>query len=145
MLYPKKINIKNKYCPKCFKKLCNNDIKFVKANLKVRDNWRPTNYFHPYIECKDCNVTESLPEASDILHDACCFSQGILTPNEIKNLRRKLKLTQKALAKLLGLGTITISRWETRKIFQSKVNDNFLRLLSRDPIRVMQNLNQINC
>ena len=95
MLYPKKINIKNKYCPKCFKKLCNNDIKFVKANLKVRDNWRPTSYFHPYIECKDCNVTESLPEASDILHDACCFSQGILTPNEIKNLRRKLKLTQK--------------------------------------------------
>jgi DNA-binding transcriptional regulator YiaG len=38
---------------------------------------------------------------------------GLLTPDEIKNLRARLDVTQKELAELLQIGEKSWSRWET--------------------------------
>ena len=38
-----------------------------------------------------------------------------MTAKEIKNLREKLKLTQAALAKLLGVHRTTVAMWEIAK------------------------------
>ncbi len=35
-----------------------------------------------------------------------------MSPNEIRNLRFKLKLTQEDFARLLGLRVATVNRWE---------------------------------
>jgi putative zinc finger/helix-turn-helix YgiT family protein len=52
---------------------------------------------------------------------------GLLTGGDIKSLRKKRGLTQRALADLLKIGVASIKRWETGLI-QSKSMDHALRL-----------------
>ena len=54
---------------------------------------------------------------------------GLLSSDEIRSLRERLRLTQGALAKLLRLGANTISRWEAGRNVQTAAIDMFLRLI----------------
>ena len=54
---------------------------------------------------------------------------GLLSSDEIRSLRERLRLTQGALAKLLRLGANTISRWEAGRNVQTAAMDMFLRLI----------------
>lgn len=54
---------------------------------------------------------------------------GLLSADEIREIRERLGLTQAALASLLRLGANTISRWESGRIVQSASMDVFLRLI----------------
>lgn len=58
---------------------------------------------------------------------------GLLGPDEILALRKRLGLSQFALADLLGLGNNTVSRWETGRKVPSASMDRFLRLLKDVP------------
>lgn len=58
---------------------------------------------------------------------------GLLLPEEIRANRRKLRLRQQELAKLLGLGGNSLSRWEKGRYYQSRVIDNLLRLVFHLP------------
>jgi putative zinc finger/helix-turn-helix YgiT family protein len=51
---------------------------------------------------------------------------GLLTGAEIRNMRKKLHLTQDALAQSLGVGIVSIKRWEGAQI-QTKSMDQALR------------------
>ena len=61
---------------------------------------------------------------------------GLLQPEEIRNFRNSYKLTQKELASLLGLGDVTISRYENGAL-QETVYDNLLRL-AMDPQNLLK-------
>ena len=52
---------------------------------------------------------------------------GLLQPEEIKEFRKRYRLSQRELAKLLGLGGATISRYENGKL-QDETHDTLLRL-----------------
>ena len=52
---------------------------------------------------------------------------GLLTPDEIREGRRGLQLTQKALAEKLDIAEATLSRWETGAQMQQRVLDKILR------------------
>jgi len=54
---------------------------------------------------------------------------GLLSADEIKSIRERLDLTQGELAKLLHLGSNTISRWESGRNVQAASMDIFLRLI----------------
>lgn len=54
---------------------------------------------------------------------------GLLSPEEIRAIRRKLDLTQKQFEELLGVSTPTVSRWETGAAVQSKMADNLIRVV----------------
>ena len=58
--------------------------------------------------------------------DAYRIKNNLLTSFEIKQIRDKYKVTQSELSFLLGLGEITITRYETKQI-QEVSNDNMLK------------------
>ena len=59
-------------------------------------------------------------------------SMGLLSPSEIKSIRKKSQLTQREFEKVLGVTSPTVSRWETGKVCQSKVADNLMRALDEN-------------
>jgi len=60
-------------------------------------------------------------------------ARGLLTPAQIRDLRRSLKLSQAAFEKLLGTGPKTVVRWEKGTVFQSATADKLMRLLIARP------------
>lgn len=59
---------------------------------------------------------------------------GLLTSNEIVEIRERYGLSQIDLAKLLGWGEATISRYESKAI-QDEAYDNILRMIKDNPFR----------
>jgi len=57
----------------------------------------------------------------------------LLTPEQIRNGREALKLTQKQLASYLGIAEATMSRWETGGQIQQRSLDNLLRIFFACP------------
>jgi len=64
---------------------------------------------------------------------------GLLTPQEIRENRERLGLTQQELADLLRLGGNSLSRWESGAIYQSRSLDTLLRIVFNEPV-VLQRL-----
>jgi len=60
-------------------------------------------------------------------------ARGLLTPAQIRDLRRSLKLSQASFEKLLGTGPKTTVRWEKGTVFQSATADKLMRLLIARP------------
>jgi putative zinc finger/helix-turn-helix YgiT family protein len=58
---------------------------------------------------------------------------GLLDSDEIRRLRLELELTQGRLERLLGVSPKTVTRWESGTVRQSRMADNFLRLLRSHP------------
>lgn len=63
--------------------------------------------------------------------DAYRKKNNLLTSFEIKEIRSKYKITQSELSFLLGLGEVTITRYETKQI-QEVSNDNLLREINNN-------------
>lgn len=64
-------------------------------------------------------------------HEAWCRGVGLLSPRQIRQIRRKRNLTIPQFAKLLGIGSASIGRWERGATVQNVGNDNLMRLLAK--------------
>lgn len=62
---------------------------------------------------------------------------GLLTPDEIVAIRESYGLSQVDLAKLLGWGEATISRYESKAI-QDEAYDTMLRLIKDNPLQALE-------
>ena len=60
------------------------------------------------------------------------IKHGLLTSDEIKEIRKKYGLTQKELSNLIGAGNITVSRYETSHI-QDEIYDTALKNVKANP------------
>jgi HTH-type transcriptional regulator/antitoxin MqsA len=60
-------------------------------------------------------------------------SEGLLEPEEIKRIRKKLGLTQEAAGKLIGGGARAFQRYEAGDLLPSRAISSALVLLDRDP------------
>jgi len=58
---------------------------------------------------------------------------GLLTPDEVRAIRRKYGLTQPEFERLLGVGANTVVRWERGTVPQGSAADSLLRLLDEFP------------
>jgi HTH-type transcriptional regulator / antitoxin MqsA len=65
--------------------------------------------------------------------------EGLLTPVEIKALRKRIGLTQPQMETLLGAGPKTVTRWEKGTVIQNGATDTLLRLI-RDVPEALQHL-----
>ncbi len=86
----------------------------------------------PVISCSECGEEFTDYRAEELRHEAVCTHLGLLSPREIKALRRSLNVTQEGLAHLTEIGIASIKRWETGEQLQSASMDRFLRLLRED-------------
>ncbi|MEN6435891.1 MAG: type II TA system antitoxin MqsA family protein [Anaerolineaceae bacterium] len=84
-----------------------------------------------YLCCANCKAEyEDLNRQNDPYEQAYIEyrkRKGMVQPEEIKTFRKKYDLTQRELSELLGLGDITLSRYENGAL-QDEVHDKLLRL-----------------
>ena len=86
----------------------------------------------PIRSCSKCDFSYLDAEAEEIKHDAVCRYLGVLTPRQIRSIRKGHGMTRTEFAKATGLGEATLGRWENGQIVQNIGNDRYLRLLA-DP------------
>ena len=88
-------------------------------------------------KCDLCNETivdkGTLKSSAKLLKNFKCKVDGLLTGEEIREIRRKLGFTQEQMSEILGGGLKSFARYETGQICQSKAMDNLLRILDRFP------------
>lgn len=84
-------------------------------------------------QCANCHTISIDDEADREISAAFRHKARLLSPEEIRQGREKLGLTQKQFANLLGVGEATVSRWETEAQIQQRAMDRFLRLCFISP------------
>lgn len=67
------------------------------------------------------------------LHLAKAEADHLLTPEKIKAVRKKLKLTQEAAGMLLGGGHRAFQKYESGEILPSRAISNLLKVLWKEP------------
>jgi putative zinc finger/helix-turn-helix YgiT family protein len=95
----------------------------------------------PVYSCQQCGFVFTTDAAEVLRHEAICRHLGVLTPAEIRQIRAQANLTRDRFAALTGIGTASLSRWETGELIQSAGYDKYLRLLeSPDNLRQLRHL-----
>lgn len=93
----------------------------------------------PVHECSACGFRYFDEAAEKIRHAAVCRHLGILSPDEIRRIRKTNALSQSAFAAITGLGEATLARWESGILFQNRANDKYLRILmNAENIRMLK-------
>lgn len=91
-------------------------------------------------ECQEVYFAPGEMDAAMMQASATIRSQeGLLTPGEIKALRKRIGLTQPQLESLLGAGPKTLVRWEKGTVIQNGAADTLLRVM-RDVPEALQYL-----
>lgn len=88
------------------------------------------------LRCDTCGEYLIDPDSESRISAAQREALGLLGAVDLQQFRRKLNLSQEAMAELLGLGKKTWCRWESTDHFQSKAFDRYLRLLIEVPANV---------
>jgi putative zinc finger/helix-turn-helix YgiT family protein len=78
--------------------------------------------------CKKCGLVHPDCEANTAITLAFLAQAQLLTPQQIRDERKRLNLDQHELAERLGVATATISRWENGGQIQQRSLDRFMRV-----------------
>lgn len=91
---------------------------------------------HQYV-CDACGEIElDLDDADRLSREQMrqvAKAKGILSPDEIREIRKGLGLTQEEFQRLLGVSSPAVSRWETGAMLPSKTTDNLMRVIAEVP------------
>jgi putative zinc finger/helix-turn-helix YgiT family protein len=87
-------------------------------------------------QCGYCQALSLDDEADQQISAAFRRAAGLLAPEDIRQGREKLGLTQKQFANLLGVGEATVSRWETGAQIQQRAMNRFLGICLASPAAV---------
>jgi putative zinc finger/helix-turn-helix YgiT family protein len=83
----------------------------------------------PVWKCSECGF-EFLDESAEaIRHEAVCRHLGVLTPNDIRQMREEYGYSRAEFSRLTRLGEATLNRWENGILIQNQAYDQYLRLL----------------
>lgn len=128
------MKMKNKekaYCYHC-DKMVDFEIKEINENTKVSEKGIPVSVKVKRAYCKHCGTVvpyEKIDyEADRLVYDEYKRKVGLLTSQEIKEIRLLRNLSQRELSLMLGLGEKTITRYENGAI-QDRAYDILLRLI----------------
>ena len=80
--------------------------------------------------CTSCGFEFLEHEAETLKHEAICTHLDVLTPKEIRGIRKIHGMSRAEFAKATGLGEATLNRWENALLIQNTANDRYLRLLA---------------
>ena len=112
------------------------DVKTVRMMEHVSYKRVSVDYEAVYFYCdvaEELYMDESQIKKNDAaMKNAYRKSQGLLTAQEIAEIREKYDISQSDLCMLLGWGGKTITRYESHQV-QDKAHDSILRKLDQDP------------
>ena len=95
----------------------------------------------PVRVCNSCGFEFLDHEAETLQHEAICAHLDVLTPKEIRGIRKMHRMSRVEFSKITGLGEATLNRWENAILIQNTANDRYLRLLaSPDNIQRLERL-----
>lgn len=105
-----------------------------RGRLRVPVNGEPVEVAGaPHLRCPACReVVLRFDDARRLDAEAIAVYRrrhGFLSADEIRSIRRKHRLAQAELARLMRLGANTISRWESGRNVQTPVMDVLLRMI----------------
>lgn len=84
--------------------------------------------------CEICGFEAGTPEQTTIIKRKLCDAYrekvGLLSGEQIRRLRSKLNLSQKALAESLGVGIASVKRWETGSIQNVSMDKSLRNILN---------------
>lgn len=115
-------------CSNC-EKVTDLEVISREERIKVREDFVKTQL--QYSRCTKCGDEfldgSQSPDPLDLAYRVYRKNHRLLQPEEIKQWRKRYKLSQTQLARLLSLGTATISRYENGSL-QDASHDKLLRL-----------------
>lgn len=79
--------------------------------------------------CSQCALEYLGREGRLIRHEAVCRHLGLLTPTEIRHIRKNHRMNRASFAQVTGLSEETLNQWENGATIQNAAYDNYLRLL----------------
>ena len=119
----------------CF--ACGTTMREARGRLSLPINGEKVLAPATYLLCPRCGeIVLRAHEARRLDEDAIAIYRkrhGLLSADEMRAIRDRLGLNQATLARLLGLGANTISRWEAGRNVQSVAMDILLRLVRDVP------------
>jgi putative zinc finger/helix-turn-helix YgiT family protein len=120
--------------------LCSNCGRETTLELKTKEEVIPVRsepirlklQYRKCVQCGDEVLDPNLKDPFDLAYREYRKRHGFLQPEEIRDWRNANKLTQGEWAKLLGLGIVTIGRYENGSL-QDASHDKLLRLAMDPP------------
>lgn len=121
------------YCPICDKE---HDVEKRKRKSKIEVKDLIVEYDEIYFRCTETQDEENEFVTSEMMDNNLLNAKDnyrrqkkLLTSQDIKEIRKKYGLTQAEFSFLLGLGEITITRYE-KKLIQDETYDKIMRLVN---------------
>lgn len=128
-------------CPLCDKE---HEIEERKRMSYITIKGEVVEYEETYYLCNNCDEDENefvLGKMNDVnlmnARNAYRVKKGLLTSDEIVEIREQYGLSQSDLSNLLGWGEVTISRYESKAI-QDEAYDNILRTIKDNPMKAYE-------
>jgi HTH-type transcriptional regulator/antitoxin MqsA len=126
--------MKRNTCPVCGKGTLNKELVEERFEYKDQSISIPNYLVYKCDACKETIVDKgTLKSSGKLLKNFKCKVDGLLTGDEIKEIRKKLNLTQEQMSEILGGGLKSFARYESGQVCQSRAMDNLLRILDRYP------------
>lgn len=121
-------------CPLCEKGLLEEIVTDYQTSVRHDDHYKKVTLKNITVErCTYCHEImlpkDSLEKVESEKHEI----SGLLTPDELKSLRKKLRLTQAGMSNLLGVGKKSYLRWENGSYRQNVSMDRYIRLIAANP------------
>jgi HTH-type transcriptional regulator/antitoxin MqsA len=98
---------------------------------------RPLSFKDEFYKCSNCGekfyTGAMMDERSRRAAAAVRRVEGLLAPDEIRQIRQGFGLTQADFERLIGSGEKTVIRWEKGTVAQNATADTLLRILRDHP------------
>lgn len=120
---------------KCY--LCESEVRIVTEPRELPEGERTVLVDDTFYRCEHCGetfydgnmATESFRRAAA----AARLQEGLLAPDDIRELRAMYGLSQASLERLINAGEKTVVRWERGSVAQNATADTLLRVLRDHP------------
>lgn len=126
------------------------------GSTKTTASWKPLKFNYgsgesaaeltvqvPVHRCEACEFQYLDDAAERLKHEAICRHLGVLSPKDIRRIRKHHSMTRAKFSHLTGIGEASLNRWENGLSIQTHAYDRFLRLLERPDN--MQELEELIC
>lgn len=127
------LKTEQKLCLSCMEE---HNVNIVEVEEQVTYKHLEVEYLSIYEYCEDSDEyieTEDMIRTNSLsMKDAYRRKVGLLTSNDIKNIREKYGVSQKEFSEILNWGQATITRYENHQI-QDKAHDDILSKIDSDP------------